>query len=312
MAKAIYYLSMKHNLNLNWLRTFEAAARLSGFSVAARELGLTQVAVSQQIKSLETKLGHDLFVRYPKKVQLTEAGRAYLPSVREGLEKLSHATYGLFGSDIGRTIVVRASIAVLTWLTPGLSNFLQQYPNIKLKFVTSIWPDPVDDQKVDIDIVLMSSRKHTEPSEKLSDEFIVPICGELTSRDISSANDLCNLEPIHIVGFDDHWFRYMNHFDLQPDTSVAESKRLQVDTSVLACELVAYGAGCAVLIERFASRAIETGRPIRMVGDPIPLHQSHYLVKNKTANEEPVSAEIEALKEWIRAEFARSPSAYLS
>ncbi len=297
---------MKSNLNLNWLRTFEAAARLSGFSAAARELGLTQVAVSQQIKSLETKLGHDLFVRYPKKVQLTEMGKAYLPSVREGLERLSHATYGLFGSDIRRTIVVRASIAVFTWLTPGLSNFQRQYPNIKLKFVTSIWPDPADDQKVDIDIVLKSSSRQTEPSEKLSDEFIVPVCGELTSKYISSISDLRKLESIHIVGFDDHWSRYMNHFDLHSNTNAAESIRLQVDTSVLACELVASDIGCAVLIERFANRAIDTGRPIRIVGDPIPLHQSHFLVDNETTNVEPVSAEIEAFKEWIRTEFAAS------
>jgi LysR family glycine cleavage system transcriptional activator len=297
---------MKSNLNLNWLRTFEAAARLSGFSSAARELGLTQVAVSQQIKSLETKLGHDLFFRHPKKVQLTEAGKAYLPSVREGLEKLTHATYGLFGSDIKRTLVVRAAIAVLTWLASRLSNFHQQYPNIKLKFVTSIWPDPVDAQKVDIDIVLMSSRKHTESSEKLSDEFIVPICGQQNSKEIASTSDLCNLEPIHIVGYDDHWSRYMNHFDTRSGASTAGTTRLQVDTSVLACELIASGMGCAVLIERFARRAIETGRPIRIIGERVPLHQSHFLVKTETANEEPVSAEIEAFKEWIRAEFAAS------
>ena len=295
---------MKTNLNLNWLKTFEAAARLSGFSAAARELGLTQVAVSQQIKSLETKLGHDLFVRQARKVRLTEAGKAYLPSVREGLEKLSQATYGLFGSDIGRTIVVRASIAVFIWLSPRLNEFYQQYPNIKLKFVTSLWPDPVDDQKVDLDIVLLSSNKQSDPSEKLSDEFIVPVCGQQTSKRVSSIHDLRDLEPIHIVGFDDHWSRYMNHFDLIPGKGDAESVRMHVDTSVLACELVASGKGCAVLIERFARRAIESGRPICIVGEPIPLHQSHFLINKERENVAPVSAEIGSFKEWIRAEFA--------
>jgi len=294
---------MKSNLNLNWLRTFEAAARLSGFSAAARELGLTQVAVSQQIKSLETKLGHDLFVRHPKKVQLTEAGKAFLPSVREGLEKLTYATYGLFGSDINRTIVVRASIAVLTWLSPGLSSFRQQYPNIKLKFVTSIWPDPVDTQKVDIDIVLMPSHKQTGSSEKLSDEFIVPICGRQTGSKNFSLNDLQQQEPLHIVGYDDHWSRYINHFEPRSNASTDENTRIQVDTSIQACELVASGVGCAVLIERFARRSIEVGRAIRIVGEPIPLHQSHFLVKTETENEQPLSAEIEVFKEWIRTEF---------
>lgn len=297
---------MKTNLNLNWLRTFEAAARLSGFSAAGRELGLTQVAVSQQIKSLETKLGHDLFVRYPKKVQLTEAGKAYLPSVREGLERLTHATYGLFGSDIGRTIIVRASIAVSTWLAPRLNNFRQKNPKIRLKFVTSIWPDPIDTQKIDLDIVLMSSSKHVQHSEKLSEEYIVPICSSDKNQGVSSVSDLPRLEPIHIVGYDDHWARYMNHFDLRSNVAADESIGFQVDTSVLACELVASGIGCAVLIERFAKSAVDSGKLIKIVGDPIPLHQSHFLVHKEVANGKPVSAEIEAFKEWIRVEFLQS------
>ena len=74
------------NLNLNWLRTFEAVARLSGFTAASQELGLTQTAVSLQIKALETKLGHDLFIRRAKSIKLTEIGKAYLPSVRNTLE----------------------------------------------------------------------------------------------------------------------------------------------------------------------------------------------------------------------------------
>lgn len=296
---------MKPNLNLNWLRTFEAAARLSGFSAAARELGLTQVAVSQQIKALETKLGHDLFLRQAKQVQLTAAGRAYLPSVREALEKLSHATYGLFGSDINGTIVVRASIAVLTWLSPRLANFQDQYPQVKLKFVTSIWPDPIDTQKIDVDIALMPSHKQTLSSEKLSDEFIVPVCGLHTGKNIRSLTELSTLQPIHIVGYDDHWSRYMNHFDIHSEASTGGT--VQVDTSVLACELIASGTGCAVLIERFAKRAIETGRAICIVGEPIPLQQSHVFAQPRTASEDTLSAEVEAFKAWVRREFSSEP-----
>ncbi|MGB1258106.1 MAG: LysR substrate-binding domain-containing protein, partial [Thiolinea sp.] len=230
---------------------------------------------------------------------------AYLPSVREGLEKLTHGTYGLFGSDIKQTIVVRGSMAVLTWLAPGLSDFHRQYPNIKLKLTTSIWPDPVDNQKVDVDIVLASNNRQGERSEKMPNEFIVPVCGQQTSRNITSVSDLHQLEPIHIVGFDDHWSRYMNHFGHDSNTVIGGANWLQVDTSVLACELVASdNGGCAVLIERFAKRLIETGSPICIVGEPVPLHQSHFLVKTETVIEEPVSAEVEAFKAWVRAEFA--------
>ena len=77
---------------------------------------------------------------------------------------------------------------------------------------------------------------------------------------------------------------------------------------MLACELVESGIksgiSCAVLIERFARRSIESGRAIRIVGEPIPLQQSYFLVKTEAGNEKSVSAEIEVLKEWIRSEFS--------
>ena len=73
---------------LGWLRTFEAAARHLSFTGAARDLNMTQSAVSQQIKSLEGHLGQPLFLRRPKALELTEAGITYLPVVREAFRTL--------------------------------------------------------------------------------------------------------------------------------------------------------------------------------------------------------------------------------
>ena len=109
---------MKQNLNLNWLRTFEAAARHLSFTAASHELGLTQTAVSQHIKGLETKLGQNLFIRRAKSLQLTDIGQAYLISVRDALEHITFSTSGLFGPEQETTIVVRASAAMIIWLSP--------------------------------------------------------------------------------------------------------------------------------------------------------------------------------------------------
>ena len=298
---------MKSNINLNWLRSFEAAARLSGFSSAARELGLTQVAVSQHIKALETKVGHALFIRHAKKVQLTDAGKAYFLSVREGLEKLSHATYGLFGTELDQTIVVRGSNAFLMWLMPRLNNFHHLYPNIKLKFVTSIWPDPADTQKIDIDIALSSSASNKNAlKDKLADENLVPVCSLQQSDRVQSIKALLTLEPIHILGFDDHWVRYLGHFGVERDLN--KTARLQVDSSVLACELAASGEGCAIVIERFAKAAVQNSCPIKIIGQPAPLNQCHYMINRSSDNDNPISAEIEMFKVWLINEFAESDS----
>ena len=68
------------SIPLNAIRVFEAAARLKSFTRAAEELGISQAAVSWQVKALERRLDQALFLRLPREVALTSAG-----------ERLSHA-----------------------------------------------------------------------------------------------------------------------------------------------------------------------------------------------------------------------------
>ena len=63
------------------IRTFEAAGRLQNFSRAAEELGLTQAAVSYQVRQLEDRLGRALFVREKGRVRLSETGQRLLPAI---------------------------------------------------------------------------------------------------------------------------------------------------------------------------------------------------------------------------------------
>lgn len=290
---------MPDNLNLNWIRTFEAVARLSGFTAAAGELGLTQTAVSQHIKALETKLGHDLFIRRAKSIQLTEIGKAYLPSVRHSLESLALSTNGLFGPNLKSTIVVRASMAAIIWISSRLGEFHRQHPDIGIKFVTAIWADTRDTQSVDIDILLAPNGHISDGLEKLAEEQLVPVFGMENSSEVRSVYDLAMYNPIHILGFDDHWSRYMKSFGLTHDV---KSTRLMVDTSVAACEMVASGLGCAVVLKRFADDAISKGQSIEIVGDPVPLYQSHFLLQRNPATENGPSVAV--FKEWLKFQFS--------
>ena len=66
-------------LPLGAIRVFEAAARLGSFTRAAQELGVTQAAVSWQVKALEERLGQSLFRRATREVTLTAAGERLAP-----------------------------------------------------------------------------------------------------------------------------------------------------------------------------------------------------------------------------------------
>ncbi len=289
---------MKKNLNLNWLRTFEAAARHLSFTAASHELGLTQTAVSQHIKALEGKLGQNLFIRRAKSLQLTDIGQAYLISVRDALEHIEFSTNGLFGPELKTTIIVRASAAMIIWLSPKLSTFLDTYPGIGIKLVTSLWQNDLEGHPVDVDILLAPYNNSENHMVKLSNERIVPVCGAKTAKSITAPADLLRCDTIHVLGFDDHWARYLAAHTLLHN---ATSPRLVVDTSVAACELAAAESGCAIMIERFAEQAIEAGRQIKIVGEPVLVGQSHYMVqRNVGPSEKRASA---AFCEWLATCF---------
>ncbi|TJW71803.1 MAG: LysR family transcriptional regulator, partial [Mesorhizobium sp.] len=77
---------------LDWLRSFEAAARLSNFTAAATELGLTQAAVSQHIRFLEERLKTRLFARLARGVALSPEGAAYLPHIQSAFAIIGNST----------------------------------------------------------------------------------------------------------------------------------------------------------------------------------------------------------------------------
>src|SRR5258705_12774734 len=73
---------MVRRLPLNGLRAFEASARSGSFTLAAKELHVTQAAVSQQVRLLEERLGFALFRRHANGLELTDQARAFQPGLR--------------------------------------------------------------------------------------------------------------------------------------------------------------------------------------------------------------------------------------
>jgi LysR family glycine cleavage system transcriptional activator len=143
---------------LKTLEGFEAAARLGSFSAAAEALGLTQSAISHQIRLLELALGQPLFRRVHRKVILTDAGtdfqrsvNATLLSLREGVNRLE--PYRKPGS-----VVVYCDPALANaWLSPRLVHLRAAHPQIDLWLDTS--GRAVDFDRDEVDIVI---RRHSE------------------------------------------------------------------------------------------------------------------------------------------------------
>src|SRR6185369_771474 len=106
------------------LRAFEAAARHGSFRAAAEELAITQSAVSHQIAGLERRLGTALFRRKSRRVELTEAGAAYYPFLRDAFDRIAQGTGLVSRQALAGELMIQVYVTVaVKWLIPRLHRF---------------------------------------------------------------------------------------------------------------------------------------------------------------------------------------------
>lgn len=123
---------------LNALRAFEAASRHLSVKLAAEELCVTPGAVSQMLKTLEGYLGVKLFERVTRGIYLTDAGRGYLPSIRNAFRQIGEASRRVTAStESGMLTVSVTSFFASAWLVPRMASFQDDHPEIDLQIVTS-------------------------------------------------------------------------------------------------------------------------------------------------------------------------------
>ncbi|MGD9920686.1 MAG: LysR substrate-binding domain-containing protein [Pseudorhodoplanes sp.] len=115
------------------LRVFEAVARHLSLTKAADELGVTESAVSQQIKNLEEYFGKPLLVRTSRQVQLSAEGSALLPVIASAFDQLAAVSRRIVESGRRQTLRLQVTPHLsAAWLTPRLGGFVQAHPDVDL------------------------------------------------------------------------------------------------------------------------------------------------------------------------------------
>jgi LysR family glycine cleavage system transcriptional activator len=121
------------SLPLSAIRVFEAAARLGSFTRAAEELGMTQAAVSWQVKALERRLDQPLFRRLPREVALTPAGERLARGASEAMTALRSAVSDLTDSGEGVLSITTLQTFATQWLASRLGAFQVAHPRIAVR-----------------------------------------------------------------------------------------------------------------------------------------------------------------------------------
>jgi len=183
---------------LTALRAFEAAARHMSFAEAANELNVTPAALSFQIKSLEEHLGHPVFRRLNRAVELTEAGRALAPGTSEGFGALTSAWRRAQRATQDRHLNVTAGPAFTSlWLAPRLYSFASAHPNIELRFLASLRVMDFDRDEVDVAIRFGKGTDEGLYSKPLREEWMTPMVAPELAEKLKSPEDLRNITLVH-------------------------------------------------------------------------------------------------------------------
>lgn len=290
---------------LSMLRTFEAAARHLSFTLAARELHVTQAAVSQQIRQLEAILGVRLFKRLNRALLLTDAGQEYAVPVRQAMQTIVDATRKLAGHQKTGilTISILPSLAA-RWLVPRIGRFRQLYPDVDLRLHTSFTPVDFERDGVDAAIRLghwglPTTRRHLH-GELLMREFIFPVCAPTL---IGGTPPLRRPEDLRFhTLLQDEYINWNDWFEKVGVTGDFDThKGLAFFDSAMSLQAAVDGVGIALGRTPLIARDMMIGRLIA----PFPLrvlHKVAYRFVCPKGDED--NPKIRAFRDWLFTEVA--------
>lgn len=169
----------RHLPSLGALATFEVAAKHLSFTLAAKELNITQGAVSQQVRLLEKALETELFLRKHNALELTPAGADLFASVAAGLDRISAGVGHLRPDDSPQHVTISATDALAAyWLKPLIDSFRADHPATGFTVLASD-EDAGLSQYAGVDIALLCGNERFEVGDALHlmyPEIAQPVC----------------------------------------------------------------------------------------------------------------------------------------
>lgn len=287
--------------SLGALATFEAAARLSGFTRAADELGVTQAAVSRQIKLLEAELNTPLFVRGHRKVELTPAGAVLARALTDAFDQVSDALDVIRRPTQRKTVTVGATLAFTHfWLLPRLPAFRAAHPGVELRLVSQ---DSGFDLRSDpLDVLIHFGKPPFEGARLLASlpERVYPVCAP------ALAHIGRPLETLPLIGcewVDPSWLGWKKWAHLAGVAPVNRPAAIRFTQYSDAIYSAIAGEGVALGWEALVGPMIADGRLVRVgEGEVVPDEANMLLVPSFRSPSKVASA----FTEWLVAAFAEA------
>ncbi|RCW68650.1 LysR family transcriptional regulator [Pseudorhodoferax soli] len=285
--------------NMAALSAFEAAARHESFTFAARELFLTESAISRQIAMLEENLNVSLFVRVKQRVVLTKAGRLYSEQVRGSLRALERDTLSIAAHGSGKGSVELAIMPTFAneWLIPRLPRFYQQNDGVRVNMGVRNIPFLFEEEHFEAAI------HHGKPvwpratSEFLFSETMVPVAHrDLIGRRIKGPGDVLKFPLLYLTMRPSSWRQWFEAAGI-PDASPQNIACLELHSMLI--RAAEAGLGIALVPEFLVPESSWQNGLVRAHGLSIPTVDSyHFVYPEHMRHNQP----FELFREWILSE----------
>ena len=297
----------KRPLSLAGLRGFEAAARHLSFTLAAKELHLTQSSVSRQVQSLEDELGKPLFVRKTRALELTVFGQKLYRATRSALGEIDRSVNEIRGTAQRKRVSVTtwASFASL-WLVPRLPAFAHQNPDIDIRIEAT--DEVLDIEAESIDIAIRYCREEQAPRHavKLMDEELTPALSPALLARIGPIKNPADIAKCTLLVLDDgsqsaeensweNWLRLAGLRGMQP------TSRLLFNFIDQSMQAAVRGQGVVLAKTPFLRDFIEHGDLITPFDIRLPSRYGYYLIACSAV---PHSEHKQAFRDWIVSQAA--------
>ena len=291
------------------VRAFEAAARTENFTAAAAELGMTQAAVSYQVKSLEERMGAPLFIREKGRVRLTPLGTRLLPALSNAFDTLEAAFASHREEDESLLTITTTHTFANTWLAWRLGAFQIDHPDLAVRMTTS--NDLIDLRSGDADVAIRAGRGDWEGLEhhKLFKSSFTPMASPacITEAEARLGRTLepRDLQRQNLINpNDDWWQQWFADNGVPADDGTFRRPGVRLDSQADEGHAAMAGQGFALLTPILWKGDVASGR----LSIPFPDRVStrgwaYWLVY---PSERRMVPKVKRFREWLVAEMERS------
>lgn len=253
--------------NLEYYKVFYYVARYENLTAAAAELSVSQPAVSQALRQLETSLGIKLFARASRGIRLTKEGQVLYGYVKEGYEKIllgEKVISSMLQLESGELKIGASDMTLKYYLLPFLEKFHENYPGIKVTVTNAPTPKTLEllhQGKIDFGVVSTPFERRQGLSvqvvRELEDVFVA---GRKFIQYKNRMLDLQELEELPIIFLEGNTSTgaYMGDFLMQNGVKIHPEFELATSDMIVQFALRSLGVGCVV--RDFAEEYLEDGR----------------------------------------------------